>query len=143
MNPMPPSSPREGLPAAVVFVDRAACVWLRPLRRGFRHCFAALRQPDGIWLICDPLKHSIELAAVRPDRDVDLLLTWQEAGHQICIGHTRKHDVTTALPPLPGPLTCVAVVKRLLGLSAPRVLTPYQLHEHLTSALSGRFVVWR
>lgn len=129
-----------GMPAVAVFVDRAAVPWLRPLRPGFRHCFGAVRQQDGVWIVCDPLKHRLEIAAVRPDDELDLVRRWHEAGHRICVGRAIAPPRTRA--PVPGPLTCVAVVKRLLGVRAPGVLTPYQLHRHLLSRPADRFVAW-
>ena len=35
----------------VVFADHAGCPWLRPLRRGFRHCFVVLRA-GSVWVNC-------------------------------------------------------------------------------------------
>ena len=47
--------------ALVVFVDDTEVNWLRILKPGFRHCFAALEAERG-WLICDPLKGEIALS---------------------------------------------------------------------------------
>ena len=134
--PALPSVPAEHAPAAaerpalVVFVDRADALWLRSLKRGFRHCFVALRQEPNVWLICDPLKDRIELTLVETVDDLALGRAYLAAGHRVCLGVTLR----PALPRrtlLPSPLTCVAVVKRLIGVRAPRVQTPFQLHRHL------------
>jgi hypothetical protein len=115
-------------PVLVVFADHAQCPWLRPLRRGFRHCFAVLRQ-EPLWLACEPLKDRIELAALDLPSDFDLAGFYVARGYRVLLGQR----------PMPGqrrrfalvPLTCVSVVKRLLGIRAPWVWTPWQLYTHL------------
>jgi hypothetical protein len=112
----------------VVFVGRADCRWLDCLRAGFRHCFVALRD-GGTWLICDPLKDRIELSALPIPADFDLPSFYADRGHTVLLGQTKP-----ALPRRPlsiAPLTCVTVAKRLLGVRAPWVLTPWQLCRHL------------
>ncbi|HEX6143365.1 MAG TPA: hypothetical protein VFZ01_11635 [Geminicoccaceae bacterium] len=117
-------------PVAVVFVDQGAGFWLRPLKPGYRHCFVALRQQPGLWLICDPLKDRIEISAVEVERDVELADIYRAAGHRVWLG-TSLPRAARPRASVPGPLTCVAVVKRLIGLGAPWVVTPFQLHRHL------------
>lgn len=123
--------------AIVVFADRADCAWLRLLKPGFRHCFAALGERGG-WLILDPLLDRIELTWVQPDQDFDLPSFYGTQGHTVLAGTTRRPERPPRLPRL-APLTCVSVVKRLLGLNAPGVLTPWQLFRHLTSRESDDF----
>jgi hypothetical protein len=122
----------------VVFADHAACPWLRPLRRGFRHCFVVLRA-GSIWLACEPLKDRIELDALELPGEFDLASFYRTQGHRVLLGER----------PLPrkrrrfalAPLTCVTVVKRLLGIDAPWVWTPWQLHGHLCRPEHG-FRLW-
>ena len=113
--------------ALVVFVDRG-CVWLRGLKRGFRHCFVALRDRDA-WVICDSLKDRIELFVLPVPAEADLASFYRAQGHRVLIGTTQPklHRGSLVL----APLTCVSVVKRLLGVRAPWVLTPWQLFAHL------------
>lgn len=132
-------APGEPRPALVVFVDRSTVPWLRPLRPGFRHCFAALQQDEGLWLVCDPLKDRIELAALEVAARTGLAAAYLAAGHRICRGRTRVLP-TAGRMPLPPPLTCVGVVKRLLGVRAPGVITPWQLYRHLTAVLPEPFI---
>lgn len=115
----------------VVFADRADCAWLRLLKPGFRHCFVALREQGG-WLVFDPLLDRIELAWIEPGQDLDLPSFYAAQGHSVLAGTTRRPDRAPRLPHLT-PLTCVSVVKRLLGLNAAWVLTPWQLFRHLTA----------
>ena len=121
----PPLPPRLVL---VVFVNHAECRWLRVLRAGFRHCFVVLR--DGsVWLACDPLKDRIELSVLSVPESFDLPGFYAARGHRVLAGATR--------PDLPrrgfaiAPLTCVTTAKRLLGVRAPCVWTPWQLYRQL------------
>lgn len=119
----------EGQPALVVFVDRAECRWLRLLKPGFRHCFAVLR--DGpAWLVCDPLLDRIELHWLDLPPEHDLARHYAAQGHIVLAGRAGREGPTRA-PARLAPLTCVTVVKRIIGLCAPRVMTPWQLFRHL------------
>jgi hypothetical protein len=69
----------------VIFADHAACPWLRPLRRGFRHCFVVMRA-GSVWLACEPLKDRIELDALAVPDDFDLAAFYCQQGHQVLLG---------------------------------------------------------
>ena len=114
--------------ALVVFEHRSAALPLRLLRPRYRHCFCLVR--DGtLWSLCDPLKTRIILRTVSGLSEDDLL----------------KHFVTRELIVLRGlvapeshgrrarlrAMTCVEVVKRVLNLDLPWVVTPYQLYRGL------------
>jgi hypothetical protein len=114
--------------ALVIFVGHADCRWLGCLRAGFRHCFVALR--DGsTWMTCDPLKDRIELRMLPLPADFDLPGFYAAQGHVVLQGQTRP-GVSRGKGAIV-PLTCVSVAKRLLGVRAPWVLTPWQLCRHL------------
>ena len=124
--------------ALVVFVNHADCRWLRGLRPGFRHCFVALR--DGVtWLSCDPLKDRIELSLLPVAPSFDLPGFYVKRGHTVLLGTTRpnlpRHPLAIA------PLTCVTIAKRLLGVRAPWVLTPWQLCRLLQGQAHGFLTV--
>lgn len=116
------------LPAIVVFADDVCLKWLRPLRSGFRHCFVAVNRSD-VWIISNSLSHYT---------DLDVAVDWTAA--EISAWYHRLGCVTvetTTRTPVPRcapirPFTCVESVKRILGLRAPWVLTPWQLYRHLT-----------
>lgn len=138
LDPLTPPLPSTaddapGRLAIVVFVDRCDGPWLRMLRRGFRHCFVVLRQDAGDWLICDPLKDRIDAQVVQARHDLALAEAYLAAGHRVCLGWTRI-GARPVRPPLPEVLTCVAIVKRLIGLRCRHVITPFQLHRHLVSS---------
>lgn len=128
------SSRRKPRLALVVFVNHAECRWLRGLRPGFRHCFVTLR--DGAtWLCCDPLKDRIELAILPVTPWFDLPRFYAKRGHTVLLGSTKPD-----LPRRPlaiAPLTCVTIAKRLLGVRAPWVLTPWQLCQLLQDRTHG------
>ena len=118
----------------VVFADDAGCAWLRPLRRGFRHCFVVLRA-GSVWLAFDPLKDRIDLDALELPSEFDLAAFYREQGHRVLLGQRpppRKRPRFSLAP-----LTCVTVVKRLLGIDAPWVWTPWQLYAHLSGPEHG------
>lgn len=114
--------------ALVVFSGNSDIWWLRWLGNGFRHCFIAFN--DGRhWITLDPLSHRTEVRVQDVPGDFDLRAFYEAQGMRC---------VTAALAPTPlrcappGPFTCVEAVKRALGLRAPLVWTPRQLHRRLT-----------
>ena len=121
-------------PVLVVFADHAGCPWLRPLRRGFRHCFVVIRM-HSVWLACEPLKDRIELDALAVPDAFDLPAFYCQQGHRVLLGERvpMRARARIAL----APLTCVTVVKRLLGIDAPWVWTPWQLYAHLSGPKRG------
>ncbi len=121
-------SARPPQQALVVFVGHAECRWLGCLRAGFRHCFVTLRD-GGSWLACDPLKDRIELSVLAVTGDFALADFYARRGHTVLRGLTRP-DLTRRSFGV-APLTCVTVVKRLLGVRSPWVLTPWQLYRYL------------
>lgn len=122
----------------VVFADHAACTWLWPLRRGFRHCFVVLRA-GPLWLACEPLVDRIELDALALPPDFDLAAFYVDQGHRVLLG--QRPPRRPRRPLAPAPLTCVTVVKRLLGIDARWVWTPWQLYAHLARPELG-FQAW-
>ena len=133
------SGPARAAPSVlVVFADHTACPWLRPLRRGFRHCFVAFRA-GPLWLACEPLKDRIQLDALDLPPDFDLAAFYGEQGHRVLLG--RRPPPGPRRPFALAPLTCVTVVKRLLGITAPWVWTPWQLYTYLSEGECG-FTAW-
>ena len=117
--------------AIVVFVDQTDCAWLRPLKRGFRHCFVALEHRSG-WLVCDSLKSHMELIFMELPGLFGLAERYVDQGHQVLVGRTERSVPRPALPL--APLTCVSVAKRALAIRADWVWTPRQLFHHLLHA---------
>jgi len=113
--------------ALVAFTGQAGLWWLRLLRPGFRHCFALIECDDG-WVICNPASHRTEIRSIGRPAFADLL-DWLFAEGTI-VAVCRPADVPRRMAPV-RPYTCVEAVKRLLGLRAPGVFTPWQLYCHL------------
>jgi len=131
-----------GTPVLVLFCEDSGLPLLRLLRPGFRHVFAVLPvtpggegQGDGAggWISIDPLIDRMELA-LHPPWSVDELTGWFRAQGLIVLNFRLPARFVRSRPPVAPPIapfTCVEAVKRLLGLRAPWVLTPYQLYRHL------------
>lgn len=110
--------------ALVGFVGHADLWWLRLLRPGFRHCFAAIRN-GPLWVVIDPLSHH---TLMRVETCTDLMGFY--TSHGITVIATRlRHPPQRPAPWRP--YTCVEAVKRLLGIQAAGVLTPWQLYKFL------------
>jgi hypothetical protein len=111
----------------VVFTDEARIWWLRWLRPGFRHCFAILNDSDH-WLAVEPLASCMEVTVLPSPADFNLPEWLRGQGHRVVEAALQRkmyHAAPFAI------LNCVEVVKRLLGIRAPWILTPYQLYRHL------------
>ena len=110
----------------VVFEDRPDGLWLRWLRPGFRHCFCLLRSERG-WILCDSRGDGFDILPA-PDCGVEpLARSYARLGGRV-LGLSRP----PRRPPFPlAPFTCVELVKRVLGLRAPWLVTPYALYRHL------------
>lgn len=116
--------------ALVVFSGRTGVRWLRWLRPGYRHCFVAV--DDGIeWLTVDPLLHRLEIRASGLPSAFDLAAEYRRLALDVI-------EVAPAAVPLRraplGLFTCVETAKRLLGIRARWVLTPWQLRRWLLAA---------
>ncbi len=113
--------------ALVGFVDRSGIRWLRWLRRGFRHCYVVVRCGDD-WVLVDPLVQQTVVRVLKADPAADLAGWLRSRGHRVVV--TRIARAPPRLAPI-RPYTCVEAVKRVLGLRAWWVVTPWLLHRHL------------
>lgn len=117
----------------IAFGGEADQPWLRLLRRGFRHCFAALGDEAG-WTVLEPLSGRLLVARLPVPPGFDLPGFYRRAGLAV-LGPFEP-----AAPrggPVPGlaPLSCVGICRALLGPGAPFALTPFQLYR----ALGGEY----
>lgn len=102
--------------------------WL--LKKDFRHCFVCvLTERDGVgyWLSLDP-HLGIPQFEVQCGTDFALKAHLESFG---CIV-VETERLNPSLPRMPWALAnCVGVVKFVLGLRAPFVITPYQLYKRI------------
>lgn len=126
-RPEPDDQPSEVL---VIFVGQTECRYLWWLKKGFRHCFAAIRNGSR-WIICDSLKNRIEFSLLDLPPDFDLGGFYHSRGYTVMIGRSaEKKKLPSFIPEI---LTCVTVVKRVLCIRSFWTLTPWQLFCFLNS----------
>jgi len=116
--------------AIVVFSGETSLKWLKLLRPGFRHCFVLVRRRD-CWVIYDPLSHRTNLAVIAGPSLGELAEWYRVKGLQVLETTVRPAPMRSA--PL-RPFTCVEAVKRVLGIHAPWITTPWQLYCFLHPA---------
>lgn len=116
------------LRALVVFEHRTAALPWRLLRPGFRHCYCMIGDRLD-WMLCDPLTARIGLMSVQGLSEEDLIRVLTDQGGTVLRGGLcstpSSHPLRIRL------VSCVEIVKRVLDLDLPRVLTPYQLYRAL------------
>lgn len=113
--------------ALVVFMGDVSIRWARLLRPGFRHCFTVVGRHDR-WVIVDPMSSFTNLGVIAGP-DIDEVAEWyRQFGFTVIQTVVRRE----AAPPAEWrPFTCVEAVKRVLGIRAPWVITPWQLYRHI------------
>lgn len=115
--------------AWVVFSGQTDVPWLRFLRPGFRHCFVLLH--DGAqWLSVDPMLHHMDVHIHRHVPESFNLPDWLKSRGQRVI--PAQLDRSRRRPAPWRPFTCVEAVKRVLGIHARGIMTPWQLYRHLS-----------
>ncbi|SHJ83910.1 hypothetical protein SAMN02745194_03503 [Roseomonas rosea] len=102
--------------------------WMRLLRPGFRHCFAALRDEGG-WTVLDPLSGRLLVTRLPVEPGFDLPGFWGRAGCRV-LGPFVPAAPAQAWPAVI-PFSCVALCRALLGPGAPFAVTPYGLYRRL------------
>lgn len=120
--------------ALVVFSGAADIWWLRLLRPGFRHCFVAL-QCDGGWVVIDPLSHYTAVVHFPFSEEFDLQALYRQ--HGLKVVQTQFVSPNRRIMPI-RPFSCVESVKRILGIRAGLVLTPWQLYRYLNKSRTFR-----
>lgn len=118
----------------IVFGGAADQVWLRPLRRGFRHCFAALQDEAG-WTVLEPLSGRLVVARLGVASDYDLPGFYRRAG-LVPAGPFVPGGVRPRRWPALLPMTCVGLCRALLGAGAPFAITPFGLFRRLEGMLA-------
>ena len=117
----------SGVRVMVVFSGQTDLWWLKFLRRGFRHCFVVMNLNDR-WVAIDPMAHHLEVSVPDVPVSFDLKGWFEESGMLVVETYIRIPE-RRCYPPFF--LSCVEVVKRVLGVHAPFVFTPAQLYRYL------------
>lgn len=113
--------------ALVVFSGQADLWWLRLLKPGFRHCFVALSGPAG-WVVVDPLSHRTCVAQIPDTQEFDLSHWYRQ--HGLTVVPAKVFSPPKRAAPVRA-YSCVESVKRILGIQAGWVLTPWQLFRYV------------
>lgn len=124
--------------ALVVFSGQADLWWLRLLRPGFRHCFVVLEGAGG-WVAIDALSHRTMLAQIPKIQEQSLVGWYRRRGLTVVSSQIISPKKRMA-PPLP--YSCVESVKRILGIHACWMLTPWQLFRHLNKRRTMLLTEW-
>lgn len=111
----------------VVFTDATDLWWLRLLKPGFRHCFVALAGESG-WVVVDPLSHRTVVAHFPLAQEFDLASWYRQHGSKVVAVKNISPEKRICPIRL---YSCVESVKRILGIHAGSVLTPWQLYRYL------------
>jgi len=113
----------------VVFADAPEKRFLKFLRPGFRHCFALVSGVRaGEWIYLDPQSHRVRCESWCYSPIFDPCSYYRAIGYH-CVWATYPQSVAQKIRI--GPMSCVELVKRLLGLSGFWIITPWQLYRHL------------
>ena len=113
--------------AIVVFHDEGrSSHWLDNfLEPGFKHCFVTLLK-DDYWVLLDPTICGTDIQVVA-DSTVNVAHSYRMNGYKV------KEITYDNLPPkYPYIISnCVGIVKAVIGINNPMVMTPYQLWNYL------------
>lgn len=120
--------------ALVVFMGKVSIRWAKLLRPGFRHCFTIVGRIDH-WIIVDPMSNFTNLGVISGSNIDDVAEWYRQFGFTVVKTVVRRED----FPPVYLRLfTCVEAVKRVLGIRAPWVITPWQLYRHIVCGESRK-----
>jgi hypothetical protein len=112
--------------AWVVFSGQCELPWLKFLKPGFRHCYVLLN--DGAhWISFDPLCNYTDINVHVLPGEFNLPLWLQDRGHTVVKAPVKRGE--NEAPWMPH--TCVEAVKRVIGLHARNIFTPWQLYRYL------------
>jgi len=120
-------------PILVVFEPHTSAPRPAWLKKGFAHCFA-LKKLDRSWILLDPLATTMRVEHAGQLEEIPLAAAFAALGASVAIragaapaGPTSTERRLARLRPL----TCVEVLKRLLGVHPLWLFTPYQLFTRL------------
>lgn len=112
--------------AWIVFIGTAELAWQKLLKPGFRHCCLLLNDGER-WISFDPMSNYTDIHVHKLPVEFDLPLWLRDHGHIVV-----KTKIARAKNEAPWmPYSCVEAVKRVIGLHARSIITPWQLYRHI------------
>lgn len=118
---------QRNLKAWVVFSGHTDLRYLKFLKSGFRHCFVLLNDGQN-WISVDPMSHYTEVIVHDLQSEFQLPEWLKKLGYTI-VSARVNHQASKPAPF--GLFSCVEAVKRVLGIHAFGVMTPWQLYSYL------------
>lgn len=113
----------------VVFGNAPEKPLLRVLKPGFRHCFVLISGARaGEWVCLDPQSHRIRCESWCYSPLFDPAAYYRAIGYH-CVW--ADYPASVAHHIRLGPMSCVELIKRLLGVSGFWIVTPWQLYRTL------------
>ncbi len=113
----------------VVFTDNTSLWWLKPLRRGFRHCYILARiAPNNLWLELNPMSNQTFIFIRSLTEDLNY---FQKLRHEGCKIVRLKVQAAELRPAPLNIFSCVEFVKRVVGIHKFSIITPYQLYKNI------------
>lgn len=117
----------HGQSLAIVVFGPSSLSYLQLLRTGYQHCCVAT-QAEGMWQMLDPLSNGTEMTILGYSYPEEIINEFERDGYE-AIAVQRRPFESREMPL--APYTCVEAVKRVLGIRARWVLTPWQLRQHI------------
>ena len=116
-------------PCLIVFEERGDQGIFRYLKHGFRHCFAILLH-SSTTVSVDYIKSGLKVVSHDVARDSSAIAAFAALGASVV--RVRNHKCSTAEYGV-RLLTCVELVKQLLGIRSAITCTPYALFKNIIS----------
>lgn len=111
--------------ALVVFHDHGTHVLARFMKTGFKHCFVAI-ETDGLWVTLDG-RAGLAVVEIAAPAYCDLAAFYRAEGFTVVEAEQSARVPFTVFVPY----NCVGLVKAVLAIGAPLVVTPWQLFKFL------------
>lgn len=113
----------------LVFLDEVNYFCSRFFKKGFKHVFALERQALG-WVCHDPSRYDLACNILPAHYEHNVVDKFKQDNPQVTILSLAVYKQTEALYPRLGLLSCVSMIKYLLGFPCC-AFTPYQLYSTL------------
>ncbi|PHK95882.1 hypothetical protein CR162_05970 [Pseudoroseomonas rhizosphaerae] len=135
-------SPRHALAEGeqqvwIGFGGQADQPWLRLLRPGFRHCFAAIRDRQG-WSLVEPLSGRLLVSRAGVAAEFDLPAFYRRAGLSVVGPFRPGPPAGDGWLPNISLYSCVQLCRAVLGAGAPWAFTPHGLYQALVNEKENR-----